>query len=121
MVRRAQKTTKLTRDVVVALAQKYLDRHQPRRYRLVARPDRIERTDGHWYVQVDPVPEGVSSADFTRRVVEAGMELQERERAPIELTNMLPRDIMEAEMLLPRLAQALSQPLARGAKEKKSA
>lgn len=98
---------KLTKKLAVAVAQKQFDQHQPRKYRLVARADRMERIDGYWYIEVQPVPENVSTGDFIQRMVEAQMELEDQ-GFRVELTNMLPCDVMKAEMLLPRFAQALT-------------
>ncbi len=100
--------SKLTKAKAVALAQKYLDRHQARGYRLIAQAGKVEYIDGHWYVQVDPVPEDANTSDSVRRIVKAMMELQETEQVPVELTGMLPSDVFAAEMLIPRFAQALA-------------
>jgi hypothetical protein len=99
---------KLSKATALALAQKYLDRHQPRGYRMVAQANKTEYIDGHWYIQVDPVPEDANTADSSRRMIKAMMELQEAEEVPVELTSMLPRDILAAEMLFPRIAQAMT-------------
>jgi hypothetical protein len=48
-----------------------------------------------------------STGDFIQRMVEAQMELEDQ-GFRVELTNMLPCDVMKAEMLLPRFAQALT-------------
>src|SRR5882672_8051592 len=101
--------SKLTKAKAVALAQKYLDRHQPRGYRLIAQATKVEYIDGYWYVQVDPVPEDANTSDSVRRMIKATTELQEAEQVPVELTGMLPSDVFASEMLIPRFAQALRE------------
>ena len=112
---------KPSRATALALAQKYLDRHQPRGYRMVARANKTEYIDGHWYIQVDPVPEDTNTSDFSRRMVKSMMELQETERVPVQLTSMLPRDILAAEMLFPRVAAALAAENGHRGRKRKSA
>jgi len=103
----ADQSRTASRATVVKLAQRYLDGHQPRDYKLVARADKVQKENDTWYVQVDPIPEDVSSGDFINRVIDAQMDLQESEGLEVELTNMLPRDVAVAETLLPRFASAL--------------
>lgn len=78
------------RDKIVNLAKKYLDRHQPTDYRLVIVPDAIQRDDDWYYVVVEPSRNDIRSYDYSARLAEAELELQERENVNVLLVPALP-------------------------------
>ena len=109
MMRKISRTSEaLTAGKALALASLYLDKRQPVDYRMVC--GRVECDGDWWCVQVQPDRSGVSSGDFTDRLVDAKMALQEQQNANVMLAVMLPSAVAEAEMLLPRVAAVLVKP-----------
>jgi len=67
-----------TRARVADEAQKALDRHQPRKYKISVDRDAILKDDG-WYHIVVTTPNDVRDRDFYDALAEAEAELQDEE------------------------------------------
>ena len=77
-------------DEIVALVERYLGKHQPGEYHLDVRRESVHQDDGVYYVVVEPNREGVSLVDWTARMVEAELDLQEAEDRNILLVPVIP-------------------------------
>lgn len=77
---------------VLELVRKYLKPHQPdpSDYQLEVIPDAVRREDDWLYVVVQPSRDGVRSNDYSSRLVEAELDLQEREGRKVLLVPALP-------------------------------
>jgi hypothetical protein len=75
---------------IVELVRKYLEPYQPEDYRLDVVEGAIGREDDYYFVVVEPDREGVLSNDYAARLVEAEMDLQEKEKRNILLVPTLP-------------------------------
>jgi len=87
-----QVTEKKAIEDIVDLVARYLEPHQPadRSYRLRVVPEGIQREDDWYYVLVEPDRDDVRSYDYNARLVEAEMNLQEKENKKILLVPALP-------------------------------
>lgn len=78
------------RKRIVQLARKYLEKHQPSNYRLEVIEDAIEQDDDWYYVVVEPSRQDVRTYDYSERLVEAELDLQEHEKVKVLLVPALP-------------------------------
>lgn len=79
----------LSAEELAAVVQAYLDRQQPRDYRLNVEPACIRREDDWWYVTVLPDREGVSSWDYSHHLTPIEDELEDREGLKVLLVPAL--------------------------------
>lgn len=79
-------------DELTRLVQKYLQPYQPdpADYRLEVVPEAIGQDEEWIYVVVEPSREGVRSNDYSSRLVEAELDLQDKEHRKILLVPALP-------------------------------
>lgn len=75
---------------IVELVRKYLEPHQPPDYRLEVVPEGVRQEDDWIYVLVEPSRDDVRSYDYTARMVEAELDLQEKEHRNILLIPAFP-------------------------------
>jgi len=75
---------------VVDLARKHLAPHQPEGYRLEVLAEEIHQDDDWYYVVVKPSRSDVRSYDYSQRLAEAELDLQEKENVKILLVPALP-------------------------------
>lgn len=75
---------------IVELIRKYLDRHQPADYRLDIVADSISQEDDWYYVVVEPSRNDIRSYDYSARLADAELELQEQEKVKVLLVPALP-------------------------------
>ena len=78
------------RERIAELARRYLQPHQPRDYRLEVDVESIHQDEDWYYVVVEPSREGVRSYDYSARLAEAELDLQEKEKVNILLVPALP-------------------------------
>jgi hypothetical protein len=78
-------------EPIVNVVRKYLQPHQPDDYRLDVVESAIGREDEWYYVVVEPDRDGVRSNDYASRLVEAELDLQEKEKLNILLVPALPQ------------------------------
>lgn len=78
------------RDRIVELARRYLQPHQPADYRLEVVADAIEQEDDWYYVVVVPSRNDIRSYDYSARLVEAELDMQEKEHVKVLLVPALP-------------------------------
>ena len=81
----------LTAEQVVALARRYLERHQPAAYRLIVKEQGVKRDEDWWYVLVQPDREDVRSYDYYGRLAEAEIDLKDAEHVNVLLVPVLPQ------------------------------
>ena len=81
---------RLTARQVVKLAKKYLDPHQPDRYKLIVRDDGVKQDDDWWYVLVQPDREDIPAYDYYGRLAEAEINLKDAEHVNVLLVPVLP-------------------------------
>jgi hypothetical protein len=94
MMPNASKTEQLpilTVEKVIALAQQYLERHQPSSYRLNVVQDGVRQDNDWWYVLVQPDREDVRSYDYYGRLAEAEIDLKDAEHVNVLLVPVLPQ------------------------------
>ncbi|MDM8006814.1 MAG: hypothetical protein QUV05_11790 [Phycisphaerae bacterium] len=77
-------------EKVVELVRRYLDRHQPKDYRLEVVPDGVQQEDDWYYVVIRPEPENAGSYEYYGYLTEAEQELQEKENVKVLLVPALP-------------------------------
>lgn len=78
------------RDRIVQLAIKYLEPHQPADYRLEIDPESIHQDESCYYVVVVPSRYDIRTYDYSARLAEAELDLQEKEQVNILLVPALP-------------------------------
>ncbi len=72
--------TSLTASQVADLAERYLEKHQPATYRIVIdRAGLTEDDQGWWEIPVSLTSKDVPSYDWTGRLAEAAVDLDEAE------------------------------------------
>ena len=79
-----------TRQQIIEIAEKYLEPHQPKDYRLNVRPKGLRQDGDYWYVVVQPDKEDVRSYDYYGRLAEAENDIEENEDLKILLVPTLP-------------------------------
>ena len=79
-----------TRARIIEIAEKYLEPHQPKDYRLHVRPKGLRQDGDYWYVVVQPDKEDVRSYDYYGRLAEAENDIEENEDLKILLVPTLP-------------------------------
>ena len=82
-----------TKEQIIALAEQYLELHQPPDYRMRDLREGVRKIEGTWYVVVEPSREDVKSYDFNARLAEAATELMDAEGVDVLLTTVLPRHV----------------------------
>ena len=77
---------------VKALVKRYLQRHQPRRYRLEA--TEAVRDGAYWYVMIEPDKLNVRAFDYSMRLADTEEDIRDHEKkAPkLLLVPVLPTD-----------------------------
>lgn len=75
---------------MAVLAQRYLDRHQPDRYRIRVMPDAIERRGETWFIVAEPDKAAAPTYDFINRITEASIELEDQEKLSVFLVPVMP-------------------------------
>lgn len=70
---------------IVNLVRKHLESHQPEHYRLEVVSDAIRQDDDWYYVVVQPSRMDIRSYDYSSRLTEAELDLQEREHVKVML------------------------------------
>ncbi len=83
-------TDQKERARIVALAQKYLEPHQAPDYRMEVEADSIQQDDDWYYVVVIPSRYDIRSYDYSARLAEAELDLQEKEQLNVLLVPALP-------------------------------
>lgn len=81
---------RLTSKQIIALANKYLEPHQPEDYRLVVIADGVKKDGDWWYVLVQPSREDIRSYDYYGRLAEAEIRLKDEENVNVLLVPVLP-------------------------------
>lgn len=72
------------------LAQRYLDRHQPRGYRINVDRNAVELRGDTWFIVANPDRTSAPGYDFINRITEASMELEEKENIHVFLLPVIP-------------------------------
>jgi hypothetical protein len=86
-------------EQVRLLVEKYLQRHQPSRCRLITQPGAVMEHDGRWYVVVEPEITETSAGNYTGRLMKTEEDLEKHEGLQVMLTPMLPQaEELEYEM-----------------------
>ncbi|MEW6250138.1 MAG: hypothetical protein AB1716_05795 [Planctomycetota bacterium] len=75
---------------IIEMVRKYLAAHQPKDYELVIDEQSVQQDDDWYYVLVEPSREDVRSYDYSARLAEAELDLQEQEKVNILLVPVLP-------------------------------
>ena len=75
---------------IASLAQKYLDRHQPQRYRINVVPDAVVLRGDTWFVVAEPSKPDAPGHDFINRITEASMDLEDQEKLNLFLVPVIP-------------------------------
>ena len=75
---------------IAAMAQKYLDRHQPSGYRIVVPKNGVELRGHTWLVVVQPDRSDAPTYDYVNRMTEASMELERNEKIDVFLVPGFP-------------------------------
>ncbi len=75
---------------ILELARKYLEPHQPADYRLDVCAAGVQREDDWYYVVVEPSRNDIRSHDYSSRLAEAELDLQENEDLRILFVPALP-------------------------------
>jgi hypothetical protein len=78
------------RGEIATLAQFYLDRHQPTKYRINVVPDAIVLRGDTWLVVAEPSTADAPGHDFINRITEASMELEDKEKLSLFLVPVIP-------------------------------
>lgn len=78
------------RRQMAALAQRYLDRHQPERYRINVVPDAIELRGDTWFIVAEPDRVTAPTYDYINRMTEASMEPERKEKLDVFLVPVMP-------------------------------
>ena len=73
------------RTRIIELVRKYLAPHQPQDYELVINEEAVQQDDDWYYVLVEPSREDVRSYDYSARLAEAELDLQEKEKVNVLL------------------------------------
>ena len=84
--------TRADRARIADLAERYLEPHQPKGFRLVVDRDSVRLQDDVWTVVVNPDHDDVRSYDYHGRAVEAAMDMEEGEGLWVLFLPMLPPD-----------------------------
>jgi hypothetical protein len=72
---------------VADLAEKYLEPHQPRNYRIVIERDEVrEDEDGWWEIPIRPSKQNAPTYDWIGRSAEAAVDLDEAEGVHVLFT-----------------------------------
>lgn len=79
-----------TNAQMAALAQKYLDRHQSSRYRIVVVPEAIERRGKTWFIVAEPDRAAAPTYDYINRMTEASIEMEHKEKMDVFLVPVIP-------------------------------
>ncbi len=87
---KAKRVASLSTAKVVAMARKYLEPHQPQRYRLNVIEEGVKKEDDWWYVLVQPDRDGIRSYDYYGRLAEAEIDLKDSEHVNVLLVPVLP-------------------------------
>src|SRR5882724_7026647 len=78
------------RDEIASMAQRYLNRHQPDRYRINVVRDAVVLRGDTWYVVAEPDKANAPGHDFISRITEASMELEDKEKVNLFLVPVIP-------------------------------
>ena len=78
------------RKRIVALASKYLKKNEPPEYQLVIDADSIQEDDDWYYVVVTPSRTDIRSYDYSARLADAELDMQENEKVNVLLVPALP-------------------------------
>ena len=78
------------RSIIAELAETYLKPHQPDGYQLRVIVDSIQQDDDWYYVVVEPSRNDIRSYDYSARLAEAELDLQEKEKLKVLLVPALP-------------------------------
>jgi hypothetical protein len=78
------------RDEIVELARRYLAKYQPTDYRLEIEKESVMQDEDWYYVVVVPSRDDVRSYDYSARLAEAELDLQEKEPINVLLVPALP-------------------------------
>lgn len=77
---------------IATLAQRYLDKHQPQRYRINVVPDAVVLRGDTWFVVAEPNKADAPGYDFINRITEASMDLEDHEKLNLFLVPVIPPD-----------------------------
>jgi hypothetical protein len=72
------------------LAQRYLDRHQPKEYRIEVNPEAVALRGDTWFIVAEPDRVKAPGYDYINRMTEAAMELEEKEKVHVFLVPVIP-------------------------------
>lgn len=78
------------RERIVSLARRYLEPHQPADYRLEVDADSIHQGRRSDHVVVVPSRLDIRSYDYSARLAEAELDMQEKEQVKVLLVPALP-------------------------------
>ncbi len=78
------------REEIIALARRYLAKHQPADYQLEIDRDSVMQDEDWYYVVVSPSRNDVRSYDYSARLAEAELDLQEEQNVNVLLVPTLP-------------------------------
>src|SRR5437660_741133 len=86
----ARAVDRRTRTKIAALAQRYLDKHQPVRYRINVVPDAVVLRGDTWFVVAEPDKADAPGFDFINRITEATLELEDKEKLHLFVVPVIP-------------------------------
>ena len=82
----------MTQDDVARLVQSFLDKRQPKEYRLDVEPSGIRQDDDWWYVTVVPDRAGVRAYDYAYQLTETEDAIREAKSITVLLVPALVDD-----------------------------